>query len=142
MLHLGSPAASQCLLNRLNRLLHHLILTLTQTARSTSGVCVVSFHTCQPVPTRQLADATVLCRPALHIYSWVHTALRGLVTQQQTLSASLHEFIQAYKQKNLAEVSPDLSISHQQIMPLAVTIQTLGACMCACWDALKTIRVC
>lgn len=53
----------------------------------------------------QLANATLLCRPALHIYSWVHTALRGLVTQQQTLSISLYEFIQAYKQKNLAEVS-------------------------------------
>lgn len=50
--------------------------------------------------------AVALCRPALHIYSWVHTALRGLVTRQQTLDASLHEFIQAYKQKNMAEVSP------------------------------------
>ena len=64
------------------------------------------FIACQPMHTWQLAEATLLCRPALHIYSWVHTALRGLVTQQKTLSASLHEFIQAYKQKNLVEVSP------------------------------------
>lgn len=40
------------------------------------------------------------------MYSWLHTALTGLLTQQQTLTASLYDFIQAYKQKNLAEVSP------------------------------------
>lgn len=58
-------------------------------------------------PCGQLANvAAALRRPALHIYSWLHTALRGLVTRQQTLTASLHEFIQAYKQKDLAEVSP------------------------------------
>ena len=53
----------------------------------------------------QLIKSDCVCRPALHVYNWVHTALRGLVTQQQTLSSSLHGFIQAYKQKNLAEVS-------------------------------------
>lgn len=50
--------------------------------------------------------AVALRRPALHIYSWVHSALRGLVTRHETLTASLHHFIQAYKQKNMAEVTP------------------------------------
>lgn len=60
----------------------------------------------------QLANAAVaLRRPALQMYSWVHTALRGLVTRQQTLTASLHDFIQAYKQKNMAEVSPHYLMS-------------------------------
>ena len=102
-------AASNCqpmIAEQLNRLLHHSSRMLTQTARSTVGECVVCCIACQSMHTWQLTDATLLCRPALHIYSWVHTALRGLVTQQQTLSAPLHEFIQAYKQKNLAEVNP------------------------------------
>jgi hypothetical protein len=46
-----------------------------------------------------------VCRPALHIYNWVHTALRGLVTMEQTLNSSLHEYIDAFKQKDAAEVS-------------------------------------
>ena len=61
----------------------------------------------------QLGNAVVaICRPALHMYSWVHTVLCGLVTHQQTLTASLHELIQAFKQKNMAEVSPHQLISY------------------------------
>ncbi len=46
----------------------------------------------------------LLCRPALHIYNWAHTALRGLVTVEQTLNTSLHEYIAAFRQKDAAEV--------------------------------------
>ena len=60
---------------------------------------------------------TLWCRPALHIYSWVQTALRGLVTPQDTLTQPLFHYIQAFKQKDLAEVGPTssapaLPISH------------------------------
>lgn len=46
----------------------------------------------------------LLCRPALHMYNWVHTALRGLVTMEQTLNSSLHEYIAAFRQKDAIEV--------------------------------------
>ena len=46
-----------------------------------------------------------LCRPALHIYDWVQTALRGLVTLQDTLSNSVYQYLQAFKQKDLVQVS-------------------------------------
>ena len=44
------------------------------------------------------------CRPALNIYNWAQAALRGLVTVEDTLSGSVHDYIQAYKQKDLAQV--------------------------------------
>ncbi|KAL0023291.1 hypothetical protein WJX77_003895 [Trebouxia sp. C0004] len=42
-------------------------------------------------------------RPALHIYNWAHTALRGLVTMEQTLNTSLDEYLAAFRQKDAAE---------------------------------------
>ena len=45
-----------------------------------------------------------LCRPALHIYNWLQTALRGLVTLEDTLNNSVYDYLQAYKQKDFAQV--------------------------------------
>ncbi|KAL0055748.1 hypothetical protein WJX82_004037 [Trebouxia sp. C0006] len=47
-------------------------------------------------------EALKCIRPALHIYNWAHTALRGLVTVEQTLNTSLHEYIAAFRQKDAA----------------------------------------
>ena len=41
----------------------------------------------------------------MHIYGWIQTALRGLVTAQDTLTQPLFHYIQAFKQKDLAEVA-------------------------------------
>lgn len=64
---------------------------------------VASLHSV--VPLLDSVTHLLLCRPALHIYNWAHTALRGLVTVEQTLNTSLHEYIAAFRQKDAAEVS-------------------------------------
>lgn len=64
---------------------------------------VVGLHSA--VPLLDSVAHMLLCRPALHIYNWAHTALRGLVTVEQTLNTSLHEYIAAFRQKDAAAVS-------------------------------------
>lgn len=78
--------------------------------------------------TSQLHGGEVICatcRPALHIYNWAQTALRGLVTMEQTLNSSLHEYIDAFRQKDHAEVR------HLSVL-LSVPLSDLPTEQCWC----------
>ena len=72
--------------------------------------------------------ANLWCRPAMHIYSWIQTALRGLVTAQDTLTQPLYQYLQAFKQKDLAEVGSSDSTPSQTMLPAPTAVPIITEC--------------